>query len=351
MPTGWRVASKNERPGGRGKTKTMGTTVKIEATYEISEAARTALALAGTPVNRYQTVELELDASDAIKRKLAQVSDSGIIYQRTGVGTIAGYSYGKLWPLSCGAEYTGCNVFWTTDHVLTVEEAMARHEQAAAATRLLAELAREKEESFKREYKERIDRVVGMMATIPASEWALHTTYGKTPYLREVTPNPGPDHVSALADELPTEARASAEIELCRRQKAEADAKAAEAAAVIAERDAWILAHGSTRLQKGFAAGLVDKMGGVYRDERIFHDVGPDWIAWKDAPEPDDNDLLNPSEAELDALAEVAKKFPVARLASVGGTSRDGDEHDWRPALMIGSCPWNDELTVIKYLD
>jgi hypothetical protein len=329
----------------------MGTTVKIEATYEISEAARTALALAGTPVNRYQTVELELDASDAIKRKLAQVSDSGIIYQRTGVGTIAGYSYGKLWPLSCGAEYTGCNVFWTTDHVLTVEEAMARHEQAAAATRLLAELAREKEESFKREYKERIDRVVGMMATIPASEWALHTTYGNTPYLREVTPNPGPDHVSALADELPTEARASAEIELSRRQKEEADRKAAEEAAVIAERDAWILAHGSTRLQKGLAAGLVDKMGGVYRDERIVHDIGADWIAWKDAIEPDDNDLLNPSEAELDALAEVAAKFPGARLASVGGTSRDGEEHDWRPALMIGSCPWNDGITVIKYLD
>jgi hypothetical protein len=351
MPTGWRVASENERPGGRGKTKTMGTTVKIEATYEISEAARTALALAGTPVNRYQTVELEMDAADAVKRKLAKVSDSGVICQSTGMGTFAGYPFGELWPLSVGSEAIGSNVFWTTDHVLTTEEAMARHEQAWAETCAKVAEQEAKEARVWQEKKERIVRVIDLMATVPAAEWVLHTGYGKYPALAAVVPNPGPDHVSALADELPTEARASAEIELSRRQKANADAKAAEAAAVIAERDAWILAHGSTRLQKGFAAGLVDKMGGVYRDERIFHDVGPDWIAWKDAPEPDDNDLLNPSEAELDALAEVAKKFPVARLASVGGTSRDGEEHDWRPAIMIGSCPWDDGLTVIKYLD
>jgi hypothetical protein len=326
-------------------------TITIKATYEITETARTSLALAGTPVNRYQTVELELHAADAVKRKLAKVSDSGVICQSTGMGTFAGYQFGELWPLSVGSEAIGSNVFWTTDHVLTVEEALARHEQAWAETCAKVAEAEEKTERFHREYKERIDRVVGLMATIPASEWVLHTTYGKIPYLREVVPNPGQDHVSALADELPTEARASAEIELSRRQKEEADRKDAEEAAVIAERDAWILAHGSTRLQKGLAAGLVDKMGGVYRDERIVHDIGADWIAWKDAIEPDDNDLLNPSEAELDALADVAKKFPGARLASVGGTSRDGEEHDWRPALMIGSCPWNDGLTVIKYLD
>jgi hypothetical protein len=327
MPTGWQVASENERPGGRGKTKTMGMTIKIN--YRLSETGRRASLLAGGTGRERQSIKVA--ATPELLAIASIDSDGAASYDLTD-------EYSLVEDPSAEA--------------LKVAAARKAGKERAEAERLM--MVSEQRAIADREHaerKDRITRVVDLMATIPASEWALHTTYGKTPYLREVTPNPGPDHVSALADELPTEARASAEIELSRRQKANADAKAAEAAAVIAERDAWILAHGSTRLQKGFAAGLVDKMGGVYRDERIFHDVGPDWIAWKDAPEPDDNDLLNPSEAELDALAEVAKKFPVARLASVGGTSRDGEEHDWRPAIMIGSCPWDDGLTVIKYLD
>jgi hypothetical protein len=327
MPTGWRVASENERPGGRGKTKTMGMTIKIN--YRLSETGRRASLLAGGTGRERQSIEVA--ATPELLAIASIDADGAASYDLTDEYSLVEDPSAEALKVAAARK--------AGKERAEAERLMRVSEQRAIADREHAER------------KDRITRVVDLMATIPASEWALHTTYGKTPYLREVTPNPGPDHVSALADELPTEARASAEIELSRRKKEEADRKAAEAAAVIAERDAWILAHGSTRLQKGFAAGLVDKMGGVYRDERIFHDVGPDWIAWKDAPEPDDNDLLNPSEAELDALAEVAKKFPVARLASVGGTSRDGEEHDWRPAIMIGSCPWDDGLTVIKYLD
>jgi hypothetical protein len=339
MPTGWRVASENERPGGRGKTKTMGMTIKIN--YRLSETGRRASLLAGGTGRERQSIEVaatpellaiaSIDADGAASYDLTDEYLHGVTHRSPSVDSLVEDPSAEALKVAAARK--------AGKERAEAERLMRVSEQRAIADREHAER------------KDRITRVVDLMATIPASEWALHTTYGKTPYLREVTPNPGPDHVSAKADELPTEARASAEIELSRRQKEEADRKAAEAAAVIAERDAWILAHGSTRLQKGFAAGLVDKMGGVYRDERIFHDIGADWIAWKDAIEPDDNDLLNPSEAELDALADVAKKFPGARLASVGGTSRDGEEHDWRPAIMIGSCPWDDGLTVIKYLD
>jgi hypothetical protein len=136
-----------------------------------------------------------------------------------------------------------------------------------------------------------------------------------------------------------------------REQKAKTDKLAAEKAK-IDERDAWIRAHGSPRLVKGLELGQLKAMGSVYRDERIAHDLGSEWIAWGAAPEPDDNDLLNPSESALDALAAAKTKWPKSdsRLCSVGGMDKRGYDHDWRPALMIDG-PWDASVTAIMYVD
>jgi hypothetical protein len=146
-----------------------------------------------------------------------------------------------------------------------------------------------------------------------------------------------------------------ARIDQVSRQRAE-QKKRDEAAAkrlAIAERDAWIVAHGSARLKKGLATGMIDKMGSVYLDERIAHDLGEDWSNWQAAPEPKHNDRLNPDESELDALAEARAKWPDcdARLRSVGGNSdEDDEERPWRPALLM-TCPWDKDEEAIRYLD
>ena len=159
---------------------------------------------------------------------------------------------------------------------------------------------------------------------------------------------------SGLTDDEKSAIDAEAER---RKAKAAAD-KIAQVQTSIDERDAWIRAHGSARLRKGLDLGQIRAMANVYRDERIRHDLAgaaPDcpseWIAWNAAPEPDDKDLLNPSESALDALAAAKTKWQTsgARLRSVGGTDKGGDEHEWRPALMI-DCPW-DGTTAISYLD
>lgn len=149
--------------------------------------------------------------------------------------------------------------------------------------------------------------------------------------------------------------------ELDRRKSALADQRAKIAAAkdvaetaAIADRDAWIAAHGSPRLKKGLATGMIDKMGTVYLDERIAHDLGDDWSSWQAAPEPKVNARLNPEETELDALAEARAKWPASdvRLRSVGGNQVDehDEDHQWRPALLL-NCPWDHTDEAIKYLD
>jgi hypothetical protein len=136
------------------------------------------------------------------------------------------------------------------------------------------------------------------------------------------------------------------------RDRASEAAAKARAQAAVDERDAWIRANGSRRLRKGLDAGLVDQMRGVYRDERIAHALGVGWIAWKDAEESEIEELLNPDEARLDALAEAQARFPAAadvRLRSVGIVDEDGGETTWRPALVL-DCPWDLKVTAIKYL-
>jgi len=60
----------------------------------------------------------------------------------------------------------------------------------------------------------------------------------------------------------------------------EAEASKAARAAFCAERDAWVAAHGSARLQRSIAEGI--ECDSVYRDERLAVDR-PGW-RWYDTP-------------------------------------------------------------------
>jgi hypothetical protein len=251
--------------------------------------------------------------------------------------------------------------------VMTAEQAAAEVLKVEAG--LLAEDAKRKAEDQKRKAEESIRDLArwrNEAANLLAGKPNLHAWINSDGNVRIVT-NPGTRIEYTLYAEqrgVPREEQAEfwtacqpilakhkADQEAAEARKAAEDKRKEEAeAARIAEREAWILAHGSARLKEGLELGQIDRMAGAYRDERIAHDLGPKWLAWRKAPEPDDNDLLNPDEDALDALAEALKKWPHsgAELKSVGGTDKHGDEHDWRPALMM-ACPW-DGRVVIRYL-
>lgn len=194
----------------------------------------------------------------------------------------------------------------------------------------MAARAKAEEDRLARDAAERRDALLAMLPRILAGEGTMVDTYRVSI-----------DGVTHYRDAAGPEVKQQIEAEAVRRAKL-----------VIAERDEWIRQHGSPRLQKALAAGMVDNMVGAYLDERIAHDLGEDWINWATAPEPKANDRLNPEESELDELAVAREKWPTAdvQLRSVGGTDKHGDEHPWRPALVL-DCPWDVDETAIKYLD
>lgn len=94
----------------------------------------------------------------------------------------------------------------------------------------------------------------------------------------------------------------------------------------------WISAHGSERLKKCVVADMLAKCRGILRDERLAFDR-PSW-SW-DKTTREDN-VKNPSEAELDALAETRLTFPDADLRRVGDeVESDGEWRvEWRTVII-----------------
>jgi len=79
----------------------------------------------------------------------------------------------------------------------------------------------------------------------------------------------------------------------------------------IAEAGFWIAEYGSSRMKKAVELGLLQKSMGAYRDERLnFERPGWTWT------ERGDNlkDVVNPSEADLDALALARQIDPSSQL-------------------------------------
>lgn len=104
-----------------------------------------------------------------------------------------------------------------------------------------------------------------------------------------------------------------------------------EESAAKAELD-WISAHGSERLKKCVVADMLDKCRGILRDERLAFDR-PDW-SWDKTLREDV--VKNPSEADLDMLAETRLAFPDADLMRVcDEVESDGEcRVEWRTVII-----------------
>jgi hypothetical protein len=95
-------------------------------------------------------------------------------------------------------------------------------------------------------------------------------------------------------------------VELSRESEGGA-AKEAE----LAEALEWVPIHGSARLNKALAAGLLASSMGVYRDERLGAER-PGWFWWN--AQESLKSVINPREDQLDALLEAREWDEKARL-------------------------------------
>lgn len=94
----------------------------------------------------------------------------------------------------------------------------------------------------------------------------------------------------------------------------------------------WISAHGSERLKKCVVANMLARCKGILRDERLEFDR-PAWAWDKNTRE---DKIKNPTEAELDALAETRLAFPNANLMRVcDNWESDGEcRLEWRTVII-----------------
>jgi hypothetical protein len=318
-------------------------TVKLTCRYELTQAAREALALAGTPTERYQVIEIEVDAADALKRGLATVTDAGVILQDLYGGCYYGGARGETWPLQYGHS-AGDTGPWQADHVLTADEAAARYEQAWQTSCADAAVERAKEEAKEQAKAAHIARAVELLRTTPPSQWVYCA------YPEDVTPNPGPDHVTVVIDELPPEVRALVSQEKSRRTEEKKAQEEARAAAEAADRAAWIDQHGSDRLKKARAAGV--KCEGIYRSERIALDL-PGWEYWEIDVQTEDKhgEIINPTEAHLDALLAAREMHPqqTVDLWSIWDSIIDREDRVYATVIQM-ACPWDADSEVIRRL-
>lgn len=84
--------------------------------------------------------------------------------------------------------------------------------------------------------------------------------------------------------------------------------------AQVAEAVAWIDAHGSSRLKRIVAAGLLEESGGVYRDELLAFERPGGWAYDTADGRHKDAEIRNPSEEALDLLEEARRTVPEAKL-------------------------------------
>jgi len=366
-PVSWQVASENQRPGGRGKREKTMTNARNGIYVEIDSKAGSAhvgecwlpVPDAGLP----QSILADPAILDVIQPCLGaarEVKPSGYVCDRTAMMLrgVQALSWDAVLVAAAAEAARRAEAAAKDAEAQVAQLAKWRAEAAAYLAGGLdqpslytcdhpgatdAEVIAVQAEADRRKEAKATATRTALLAALPrilAGQGEISTWSRRADCVRI-------DGVTYDSDIAGPEIKAQICQEYDRRQRAEAAAREAAEAAIVAERAAWIAAYGSTRLKKGLAAGLLDSMHGVYHDERIQHDLGAEWSSWKTAPEPAATERLNPSEAEIDALAEARAKWPGldVRLQSVGGGSCD-----WRCALLC-NCPWDLKQAAVRYLD
>lgn len=328
-------------------------TTIITAKYELTSAAHTALALAGTPTTKTQTISLEVDAAQAIAAGVARVDDNGVIVQKITDSE-------RLYLLS-GTTKRGSSDYWARfDHIITADEALTAYQATLAA---LETAQRERDEKAKRERDENDTRLAGILPALLSGKLDYSIVVGNSSELLELLDGQDRGKLISFArcSDVNRAALRMRDEENLRLRKARSAAykeeeeakKQVAKARLAAERDAWISAHGSDRLKKASAAGMLDAMRGAYRDERIAHDLGADWLSWDTADESLENERINPSESELDDLLAERARWNNEQLEIQLRTvqcENDEDEDNYRPVLMM-RLPWELDRWAVRYLD
>ena len=92
----------------------------------------------------------------------------------------------------------------------------------------------------------------------------------------------------------------------------------------------WARAHGSERLRKATHLGMTENSEGIYRDERLAHEM-PGWVWW--ARECELSDIRNPSLLGLEALERallIAGRAGPPRLCKARWPSTE-----WREVVLM----------------
>ena len=330
-------------------------TVIITASYDLTESAHAALVLAGTPTTRTQTISIEVDAAQAVAAGIAQIRDDGAVKQSTN-------EHGQRYLLSGKADWHTSDNWSRYDHVLTVDEAIVAYQATLAA---LETAKRERDENAKRERDENDARLAAVKTVLLSGE--LDCEYIDTSVdpetIKLLDRVRGGEKIRIARcsedDKRALKARARENVRLREERstayKATEEAKKEAARARFsAERDAWIADHGSARLKKAVATGMVEASHGTYRDERIALELGADW-RHLDTVKHDFRECINPSEMELDALAAARARWTDdgldVTLECVGGDDDDYDgEKTWTTAITM-RLPWQRSSYAMLALD
>jgi hypothetical protein len=148
-------------------------------------------------------------------------------------------------------------------------------------------------------------RAAEVAAWLAAPYDVLAATVGISPGI--YTTLKGPDlpeiNVGRDSPELTARAKAAAAANLAAAEKQKAEREA--------DRAAWIVVHGSPRLQRLVAEKI--EHDAVYRDERLALEL-PGW-EWYSRVSGDDDEARNATEGALVFLDEARKQAPTAKLA------------------------------------
>ena len=115
-----------------------------------------------------------------------------------------------------------------------------------------------------------------------------------------------------------------------------------QAAAKQVKMEEWVREHGSERLRKALALGLLDASRGAYYSERLALEL-PGYI-WDGKPEFEESEIRNPSLAALEALETARKVDEEAILVKVRVPVLYAMVEPWHEAIRRDIAWANDKI-------
>lgn len=314
----------------------------ITIRYQLSEAGRRASLLAGGDGRAIQEAHVPLTPE---LLAIAHVREDGTpLIDLTAIQvSVAGATKINTWTQPLRLDDVPAD---PVDLALRVVPAKIDESRAAAEAELAAirERQLEAERAERAEQSAAIDDFLGQR-----KRWAEYRTWPGNRVLEDG--RGGRLSLCRLPDSDPRlSAAAALQEQLDRDRWAQESAReaqeAARAAARNRDRDAWIRAHGSERLQKCLDLGLVDNSEGVYLDERLAHECpGAIWLREKF----EESEILNPSLEALQTLERVRNEIDTGATLTKVRRSDDPDDYDsrWIAAVKFDPGDWSDRTALL----